>query len=171
MTTKILTAIFFFFQLTTKTYACDCEYQGSFLKMTQKSSFVALVKVTKYLTFKDIYGEKTPMSMEVEIGETYKGKEFRKTITIWGDIGYLCRPYLSTFKEGKYYVMALYTEKSSRKHPDEKKSDYAIGNCGAYWLTVDIKKSTVSGDIESRNKTNSTLSLVQLKTKIKVVTK
>ena len=136
------------------------------MKMTQHSPFVALVKVMKYITFKDIYDEKTPMSMEVEIVETYKGKEFRKAITVWGDIGHLCRPYLSTFKGGQYYVMALYTENSSSKHPDEKISDYAICNCGAYWLKVDIKKSTVIGDIESKNRTNTTLSLTQLKKKL-----
>ena len=163
---KIFTVLVFLFQLTTKTYACDCEYQGSFMKMTQKCSLVALVKVTKYLTFKDIYGKRTPMSMEVEIVETYKGKEFRKTITVWGDIGNLCRPYLSTFKEGQYYLMALYIENSSMKHPDEKKSDYAICNCGAFWLAVDIKKSRVSGDIESKNRKNTTLSLTQLKKKL-----
>ena len=42
------------------------------------------------------------MSMEVEIIEIYKGEETRKSVIVWGDIGNLCRPYLSAFKEGQY---------------------------------------------------------------------
>ena len=40
------------------------------------------------------------MSMEVEIMDIFKGKEIRKKITVWGDIGNLYRPYLEIFKEG-----------------------------------------------------------------------
>ena len=93
--------------ITTESQACDCGYGGSFLKMSPNTQLISLIKVTKFLTFKDIYGEKTPMSMEVEIIETYKGIESRKTIIVWGDPGHLCRPYLSTFKEGQYYVIAF----------------------------------------------------------------
>ena len=74
---------------TTKASACDCDYGGPFLKMASHTPFIALVKVTKYLTFKDIYGDKTPMSMEVEIIETYKGNESRKAITVWGATRYI----------------------------------------------------------------------------------
>jgi hypothetical protein len=151
---------------TNNIYACDCEYQGSFMKMTQYTSLVAYVKVTKYLTFKDIYNSKTPMSMEVEIIEVYKGKESRKTITVWGDIGNLCRPYLSQFKEGQYYVIAFYSGSYGGGHPDEKTSDYAIANCGAYWLIVDFEKSTVTGDIDSKERISTTINISELKAKL-----
>ena len=166
MTRIILIVGFFIFITISQINACDCEYQGSFIKMTQYTSFLAYVKVTKYLTFKDIYNSKTPMSMEVEIIEVYKGKESRKTIIVWGDIGNLCRPYLSQFKEGQYYVIAFYSGNYGGGHPDEKSSDYAIGNCGAYWLTVDFDKSTVTGDIDSKNRIRTTLSLSELKVKL-----
>ena len=84
--------------IATKNFACDCEYQGSFLKMSEHTPLVAMIKVTKYLTFKEIYDVKTPLSMEVELIEVYKGSESRKLVTVWGDNGILCRPYLSEFK-------------------------------------------------------------------------
>lgn len=70
-------------------FACDCNYQGAFLKVAPNTKLVALVKVTKYLLYEDIYDKKTPMSMEAEIIETYKGSETRKTVIIWGDNGNL----------------------------------------------------------------------------------
>ncbi len=166
MTRLILIVGLFNFITTSKTNACDCEYQGSFIKMTQYTPIVAYVKVTRYLTFKDIYNEKTPMSMEVEILEVYKGNESRRAMTVWGDIGNLCRPYLSQFKEGKYYVIAFYSGNYGGGHPDEKSSDYAIGNCGTYWLTVDLDKSTATGDIDSNERKRTAISLLELKAKL-----
>ena len=151
---------------TTPTIACSCNYQGSFLKVSEQTPLVALVKVTKYLSFKDIYGTKTPMSMEVELIEVYKGKETRKTFIVWGDIGNLCRPYLSTFKEGQYYIIAFDNGASGRGHPDEKNTDYSISICGAYWLTVDNEISNATGDIDSGEGVKSTMSLSKLKSKL-----
>jgi hypothetical protein len=162
----LLVAGFLFLQTTGKIYACSCDYQGSFIKMTQYSSLVAFVKVTKYSTFKDIYYTKTPMSMEVEIIEVLKGKESRKTVTVWGDIGNLCRPYLSEFKEGQHYMIAFNSGGFGGKHPDEKNSDYSISGCGCYWLTVDFEKSIVKGDIDSQDRIITTISLSELKAKL-----
>ena len=75
---KLLTALFLCLILTSDTSACDCDYGGPFLKMAPNTKLVALIKVTKYLSFKDIYDSKTPMSMEVEIIDTYRGTENRK---------------------------------------------------------------------------------------------
>ena len=133
------------------------------MKMSKHTPVVALVKVAKYLTFKDIYNVKTPMSMEVEIIEVYKGIENRKTVTIWGDNGILCRPYLSEFKEGEYFVIAFYYSKSARSDSEEKDTDYFISICGAYWLNVDFQKSTVTGDVNSKDRKSVTINLSQLK--------
>jgi hypothetical protein len=157
---------FYLLFTTPRLFACGCEYQGSFIKMSQRTPLVALIKVTRYLTFKDIYTEKTPMSMEVEIIEIYKGQETRKTATVWGDIGDLCRPYLSEFKEGKYYVIAFDRGNYGGGHPEEKDTDFSISICGAYWLAVDKQKSLVSGDIDSENRTTSTIKLSELKSRL-----
>jgi hypothetical protein len=134
--------------------------------MAHHTHLVALIKVSKYLTFKDLHFSsgltKTPMSMEVEIIQVYKGKETRKSVVVWGDIGNLCRPYLSQFKEEQYYVMALNQGTPGWGHTDEKETDYSIINCGEYWLTVDFSKSTASGDIDSKNRASRTTSLAEL---------
>jgi pyruvate carboxylase len=70
--------------MSVETYACDCESQGNFLKVSPNSDLVALVKVNQYLTFKDIYDSPTPMSMEVEVIEVFKGVENRKKVKVWG---------------------------------------------------------------------------------------
>lgn len=147
-------------------FACDCGYEGPFLKMAKRTPLVALVKVKKYLTFKDIDGSKTPMSMEVEIIEKYKGKENRKMITVWGDIGNLCRPYLSIFKEEKYYVIAFDKGNHNSGHRDEKDTDYSITACGCYWLTADVRKKEAAGDIDSPSRKNKIIKLQTLKKRL-----
>ncbi len=151
----------------TKTIACDCGYNGSFLKMSKRTPLVALVRVTKYLNFKDIYDSKIPMSMEVEIIDIYKGIETRKTIIVWGDNGNLCRPYLSNFKEGKYYVIAFDNGEYKGGHQNENVTDYSIFDCGCYWLAVDLGKKKAIGDINSEDRKISSIDLKKLKRKLK----
>ncbi|MFN0202282.1 MAG: hypothetical protein ACKVTZ_12215 [Bacteroidia bacterium] len=140
--TTILTIILL--TSTSLTFACDCESQGHFLTVATNSKLVALVKVNSYLTFENIYDKPTPMSMEVEIVQVYYGQETRKTVTVWGDNGNLCRPYLSIFKTDNYYVIAF--EQDSK----ENHSEYAISNCGDYWLTADNEKKIATGQISEK---------------------
>lgn len=164
---RLILVLFVQFVFSTKILACSCGYLGPFMETAKYTSLVALVKVTKYLTFKDIYDKKIPMSMEVEILEVYKGVEKRTKITVWGDNGILCRPYLSRFKEGRYYVIAFDTGRYGGSHSDEKDTDYAISICGEYWLNVNFEKSEATGDIDSKNKTISTVSLSALATNLR----
>ncbi len=147
--------------------ACDCDSQGAFLKVAPNTKLVALVKVKKYLTFKDIYEVKTPMSMEVDIIEIYKGEETRKTVIVWGDFGNLCRPYLSRFKEGQNYVIAFNGGSDGSKgfaHEKEKTTDYSISICGDYWLNVDLKKQIAMGSVATKQ---NEITLEKLKTILK----
>lgn len=140
--TTILTLIFL--TSTSLTFACDCDSQGHFLTVAPKSKLVALVKVNSYLTFKNINDKPTPMSMEVEIVKVYYGQETRKTVTVWGDNGNLCRPYLSIFKTDNYYVIAF--EQDSK----DNTSEYAISNCGDYWLTAYNEKKIATGQVTEK---------------------
>ena len=149
-------------------FACSCDYGGPFLKMAPRASLVALVKVTKFLAFKTIYDHKTPMSMEVEIIDIYKGAENRKTVTVWGDPGNLCRPYLDTFTEGQAYVIAFNPGSPGSGHENEKETDYSISICGAFWLVADLKSQTVSGDINSKDRASQTLSLSRLRPELEI---
>lgn len=162
---KFILAIFLM-TMEQVTFACDCESQGEFLKVAPKTEFVALVKVTKYLTFKEIYDRQTPMSMELEIINVFKGTETRKTITVWGDNGILCRPYLSQFDTGKYYVIAFNKGSDGLKghvHKDEKTTDYSISICGDFWLKADIKKQVATGAVTDKQ---TQIKLADLKSKL-----
>lgn len=157
---------FVFLTLVQLSFSCDCNSQGEFLKVAKKTQFIALVQVTKYLTFKDIYNEKMPMSMEVEIIEVYKGKETRKKITVWGDNGILCRPFLSKFKTGKYYVIAFYNASENSRglaSENEKETDYSISICGEYWLYADIHNKTA---VSSTTEYNTQIKLKELKSRL-----
>ncbi|MBB4805968.1 hypothetical protein HNP38_001240 [Chryseobacterium defluvii] len=145
---KFILFIMLLFWGTQLSYACDCDSQGSFLTVASKTEFVSLVKIKKYLTFKKIYTEKIPTSMEVEIIQIFKGKETRKKIIVWGDNGNLCRPYLSKFRVNKHYVIAFYSGiKGSDDfgHKGEKNNDYFISSCGEYWLDADINERNAQG--------------------------
>lgn len=159
--------ILFLFTFHFNAKACSCNPQGAFLKVAPKTEFVALVKIVKFTSFKDIYESKTPMSMEVEVVEKYKGKETRKTFTVWGDNGVLCRPYLSQFKLNQYYVIAFFPASDGSKgyvHEKERPSDYTISICGDYWLNADLKKQIATGNIFTFQKK---ISLQTLKEKLK----
>lgn len=128
-------------------FACDCDSQDEFKKVAPTTEFVTLVKVNKYLSHKNIYGVQTPISMEVEVIEIYKGEEKRRKITIWGGDVNICRPFLTKFKEGNYYLMALSkVDKSSQEvsHQGEQSSDYTIQSCGERWLSVDDSRKTAT---------------------------
>ena len=151
MRTAIIILTILFSQVTMKIYACDCESQGNFYKVSPNSDLVALVKINKYLTFKDIYDSPTPMSMEIEILEVFKGVDKRKTIKVWGDVGHLCRPYLNQFSVDSLYVIAFQKgEKGSEfGHLNETENDYSISNCGEYWLKVNSESNTILNKLRS----------------------
>ncbi|WP_338378669.1 hypothetical protein [uncultured Flavobacterium sp.] len=128
-------------------FACDCNSQDEFKTVAPTTEFVALVKVNKYLTYKNIYGEQIPISMEVEVVEIYKGEEKRRKITVWGGDVNICRPFLTKFKEGQHFVIAfskVNTNSQEPTHKGEKSSDYIIEKCGERWLSVDDSKKTAT---------------------------
>lgn len=86
-----LSLILLIFTADQSVLACSCEYAGNFLTVAPKSKLVALVRVTKFLSFKTMESKQIPMSMEVEIVDIYKGDESRKKVVIWGDNGILCQ--------------------------------------------------------------------------------
>jgi len=118
---------------TNSSIVCDCWATKNFLEVAPKTKMIALVKIKKYLTFKKISSGRMPISMQAEIIEVYNGIEARKTITVWGDNGALCRPYLTKFKKDELFVIAFYNAGETKK---EKKTDYQISVCGTYWLKV-----------------------------------
>lgn len=156
MTKKIFISsilLIFSFNLT---FGCTCGSNKSFLRTISNAKVVALIKVKQFLTYNEIYDQSTPMSMEVEIIELYKGNLSEKKITIWGDNGILCRPYLdSYFKEGEFYIVGLFSGGDGSKgyvHKNERIEDFSISSCGRYILYLNKEKDRVYGEINSFRK-------------------
>lgn len=71
--------------------------------------------------------------MHVEVLEVLAGNENRDTVLIWGDPGWLCRPYASGFAIGDSFVFSI-VKHVSVTQPPENVDDYWISICGVYWL-------------------------------------
>ena len=82
--------------------------------------------------------------MTVEVIKKYKGEESRKRIKIWGDNGALCRPYISNFEVGKYYLIAPSIIKIDSETGNS--NDYDFFSCWTDYLEVDYKKQIASGE-------------------------
>jgi len=114
--------------------ACTCDYRGYFLEVAPTTKLVALVRVIGYPFFRNLlYHHK--VAMEVELIEIYQGMESEATIIVWGDSGVMCRPYISQFTPGQYYLIGLYPG-SKHSFYFENENDYYISSCGEFWLRV-----------------------------------
>ena len=163
---KIILLILFFSSL--KTLACSCECKGdcSFSAISNSSSFVALVKVLEYSDFEDKETAgikvKMPLSMTVEVIDKYLGSETRRKIKIWGDNGVLCRPYISNFEIGNYYLIA---PSIINKNSDYGAiNDYDFFSCWTDYMEVDFKKKIAYGNY---SKTKNQVELNQFEKEIK----
>ena len=153
--------VLFVLLYTLESSACDCGYVGSFLKVAPKTSFVAVVKVVRYVTLSN--PGNSPRSIEVEVVDVIKGKEKRKHLVVWGDDGHLCRPFVSQFKVDSVYVMALHKGSVRWGQRGEKPSDYSISNCGTHWLSVDRSTGLINGDVVGDIRDSSAITLGKLK--------
>lgn len=121
--------------LSISSFACDCDWGGDFFAMSIQTDLVAKVRVTKKIKDSNDFN----INMEVEVIEIFKSNETRKTITIWGDDGKQCRPYIDFFTTGEVYYLSLY------KYDNE----YEQMNCGEMYLKVEGDK--VLGETGIRN--------------------
>lgn len=151
--------------IPTKSYACGCTTEGPFLQVAAGASLIAVIEVEEYLTFQEMMGEEVPMSMSVKIKRVLKGDESRETITIWGNNGLMCRPYLSIFEEGSVWVMA-FTENPEEGQEAAKSNDYGLSHCGEYFMKVE--NNVVTGLIKGGD-AYQTMSIPTLKGHIDIL--
>lgn len=97
------------------------------VKNAQRNALTIHGKVNKLISFKKIYDDTISTSIEVEILTKYKGDENRKFITVWGDRGSDCRPYLAGIKIGSEWIFSLHKIKNE---------EYAISICGENIIPV-----------------------------------
>jgi hypothetical protein len=152
-------------------FACSCvPLGGSFLKVAPASELVIRGRVLRHT------GEgETKTEMDIEVLETLAGKTSQRVVSVSGDPGNLCRPYVSWFPVGTEWVLALEpaikdarVARQSYFMSEPDKGDYAISSCGAYWLKV--KEGKVSGNIdrddEERDAVTQELTLEELRRRL-----
>lgn len=137
--------------LAPEAFGCSCPSQGPFLTVAPQSALVVRGRVLRH-TGGDAATRQPATEMEVEVLEVFAGELSQKVITVSGDNGNQCRPYVDGFAVGSEWVLALgpsvRDERVARlsylmNAPD--KGDYAISNCGTYWL--EVKDGRVAGHI------------------------
>jgi hypothetical protein len=104
-------------------------WAGPFSEMAGNSALVIHGKVKDYGK-RLSHGDDLHESMQVEIVAVVKGEYKAKTITILGDRGADCRPYISpqAFAKNKEFLFAL-------REPN--KSTQPISVCGEYWIAIE----------------------------------
>ena len=119
--------------------ACTCFFDGPFSKVASEGDLVVLGEVVSH------HGN----SMQLDVLQVLKGVEKRQRITVWGDNGMQCRPYLSQFPDKTKWVLSVYQlpEKAAQDDlarlreplPESAAGSpfYGLSGCGIYWLQVD----------------------------------
>lgn len=78
--------------------------------------------------------------MEFKISKVISGTESRSKITIWGDPGYLCRVYVTGFKQEDRLLMILNPVRQDRLEEStgntERVGDYFISACGEFLVRL-----------------------------------
>ena len=116
-------------------FSCDCVSIGPFVKTIKSADIIVSGKVISY--------DFRKRSFYLEVQRVFRGNIKKNKIRVWGDIGNLCRPYVTEFKLNNAYVLNIYTPTS--KFDKAGRHKYAISICGVNWLHRD--NSTVTGMI------------------------
>lgn len=142
--------------------ACSCPSGGPFTEVAPEADLILVGEVLRY----------HENSMQVDVVQVLKGDETRKRITVWGDNGMQCRPYVDRFPVKTRWVFALFRHEEqwakedldNLQKPlpewDGKAPFYMISVCGAYWLEVQGEK--VRGEIYLQAAPNQAVESVSL---------
>ena len=106
-----------------------------------------------------------PRSATFEVIKSLKGSTKKKEIKVFGDNGVLCRPYIDTFKEDRYYIVGLY--KCNGKERFETTQDFYISICGEFWIEYNPDLRTVTGRIKSDENELTTMPLASFERLLK----
>jgi len=151
------------FLLTPSAHACSCSGRRSFVESAEESELVVRGKVISYQWQKDVDQQKArPLAMTVEVEEVYKGKTKLGKITVWGDNGNQCRPYVTRFPIGTDWVLALSNDS------EDSQEELAISVCGEHWLQVQGRNVIGKVTDGSSQAKPQVISLLELRKLLKV---
>ena len=114
--------------------ACTCGSWAPFLEASKATPVVVHARVLEYGNYSP---GGYPVSMLIEVISPVRNAKAGEKIKVWGDPGFLCRPYVSNFPVGTEWVFALGGDSMfmpKQEHPQVR--EISIGGCGAYWLLV-----------------------------------
>ncbi|MGD8781391.1 MAG: T9SS type A sorting domain-containing protein [Ignavibacteria bacterium] len=155
---RLFFILIFFALLFQQTYACDCIWGGPFLKLTGSPDLILQIKVMGHFNNNQGYSA----GMEARILHIYKGEKTREMISIWGDNGMLCRPYISSynFPVDSTFIISLY-QSGGFGAEGESADDYYLSVCGEYYLS--LSNNIVSGLIDGDTPKQMDLSVFEEK--------
>ncbi len=127
---QIICSAFFLLSVNVSA-ACDCQWNGPFTWLTDDAGAIILGKVVSH----------KGNSLDLQVEQVLKGKEYRETIRIWGQQKQDCRANLAQFTSGTRWIFLLdpITEIPLGGFNPEtpnisygRLQDYGLQRCGAY---------------------------------------
>ena len=117
--------------------ACTCISTPPFAEVAIKGDLVIVGVVLSY----------QQNAIQVQVERVLKGIEERKTITVWGDDGTRCRPYVTNFPLTTKWIFTLFRSGEKLALPPSAVGPpfYELSSCGRYWLQV--RRNEASGKI------------------------
>jgi hypothetical protein len=123
---------------------CECIWQGPFTSVQQHTDLVVAARVVA----------SSGNSIDLEIGQTWRGKTYQSQIRVWLNSGELCRPEVDQFPLQSSWVMAL--DRIDEQVPGGfnpstpnisfgRIGDYSLSSCGGYWLS--LHEDVVTGNL------------------------
>ena len=116
--------------------ACECLWQGSFSEVAPTTDLVVLGTV----------GRVKGNAIDIDVDVTLTGPDWATAPRVWLKSGDYCRPNVAEFAKGQRFIFALrrLTEvpvdgfnPSTPNLSYGRVGDYALSNCGGYWLKVE----------------------------------
>ena len=116
--------------------ACECLWQGSFSEVAPTADLVVLGTV----------GRVKGNAIDIDVDVTLTGPDWATAPRVWLKTGDYCRPDVAEFAQGQRFIFALrrLTEvpvdgfnPSTPNLSYGRVGDYALSNCGGYWLKVE----------------------------------
>ena len=116
--------------------ACECLWQGSFSEVAPTADLVVLGTV----------GRVKGNAIDIDVDVTLTGPDWATAPRVWLKTGDYCRPDVAEFVQGERFIFALrrLTEvpadgfnPSTPNLSYGRVGDYALSNCGGYWLEVE----------------------------------
>ncbi|WP_313115282.1 hypothetical protein [Aequorivita sediminis] len=169
MKNPILTIIFIL--SSTLTFACNCFWDGNFIKTAKNAELVVLAKVVERnfhlengktfttledavnASFEEEYNHPPEFyeSIDLEIISVIKGKNKRKIIRIFASNGADCRTGVRDFEISKVYLMTPNLSQYEEM-PTEKYDHYFLGNCSETSIEYNPELKKVYGWIKGKKR-------------------